>query len=156
MYKRQQPRLIDKVKDFGVQDAWNADSEECDPVGPDKGYGGSLLTADAEGVDVYDGPGRTGYVVVSSQGDDTFAVYDLRGRNAAVGSFRVRGVGGVDDINGSDGLAISSRKVGSYTRGLLVSHDEPETGPDVDPERDATNFSYVDWGAVSDALRLRP
>lgn len=23
------------------------------------------------------------------------------------------------------------------------SHDEPEPGPDVDDERDATNFSYV-------------
>ncbi|KNX37785.1 phytase [Luteipulveratus halotolerans] len=149
-----QPRLVDKVTDFGIQDRWNPETEECDPVGPDRGLGGHLLTADAEGVDVYDGPGRTGYVVVSSQGDDTFAVYGLTGRNRAVGSFRIRGVDGADDVNGSDGLAIASRPVGPYTRGLLVSHDEPETGADVDPERDATNFSYVGWGSVADALGL--
>jgi 3-phytase len=45
--------------------------------------------------------------------------------------------------------------VGDYRQGLLVTHDEPETGPGVDPERDPTNFSYVDWGEVADALSLK-
>jgi 3-phytase len=39
---------------------------------------------------------------------------------------------------------------------LLVSHDEPETGGGVDPERDPTNFSFVDWGQIADALHLMP
>jgi 3-phytase len=38
--------------------------------------------------------------------------------------------------------------------GLLVSHDEPESGPGVDEDRDPTNFSYVDWGGVANALDL--
>jgi 3-phytase len=93
---------------------------------------------------------------VSSQGDDTYGVYDLRGHNPALGTFRVAG-DGVDDVNGSDGLAVSNAPVGDYRSGLLVTHDEPETGSDVDPgrEEDATGFSYVHWGDVAQALRLR-
>ncbi|MFC8598527.1 phytase [Isoptericola sp. NPDC057191] len=154
-------RLVDKVTDFGVEDAWDAASEECEPVDPADAaahpYGGTRLVADAEGVDVYHGPGRTGYVIVSSQGDDTYSVYATTGRNAPLGTFRVAGVGGVDDVNGSDGLAVTDRPVGPYREGLLVTHDEPETGADVEDGRgDATGFSYVGWGDVADALGLVP
>jgi len=110
---------------------------------------------DAEGADIYNGPGRTGYVIVSSQGDDTFAVYSLEGNNRPVGRFRVIGLGGVDDINGSDGLAVTNRPVGDYREGLLVSHDEPESGPGVDEDRDPTNFSYVSWGEIAEELHLK-
>ncbi|MBQ1047344.1 phytase [Micromonospora sp. C51] len=152
---RSRPTLIDRVTDFGVHDVYDSETEECQPIDPDaQGFGGNLLAADAEGVDIYYGRGSTGYVIVSSQGDDSFAVYQRRGTNRAVGSFRVTGVGGADDINGSDGLAVTNRPVGTYRQGLLVTHDEPETGPDVDDERDATNFSYVSFGDVARALSL--
>ncbi|TDD64603.1 phytase [Jiangella aurantiaca] len=150
-----EPRLIDEVADFGVHDVYDEETEECVPVDPDQpGLGGPNLVADAEGVDVYYGRGRVGYVLVSSQGDDRFAVYSTTGHNSALGTFRVAG-DGIDGVNGSDGLAVTNRVVGDYREGLLVTHDEPETGPDVDPERDATNFSYVDWGLVADALGLQ-
>ncbi|GAA2096451.1 phytase [Actinomadura alba] len=150
-----QPKLLDRVKDFGIHDVFDSETEECQPVDPNaKGYGGNLLSADAEGVDIYYGPGSTGYVLVSSQGDDTFAVYERQGANHALGSFQVKGVDGVDDINGSDGLAVTNRPVGDHRQGLLVTHDEPETGPDVDTDRDATNFSYVSWGSIARAMSL--
>ena len=62
---------------------------------------------------------------MSSQGDD-FAVYATEGMNRSLGTFVIRGVG-IDDVNGSDGLAATNRRVGRYHHGLLVSHDEPET-----------------------------
>jgi 3-phytase len=149
-----EPRLVDRVTDFGIHDAYEAETEVCVPVDPDaEGFGGDLLTADAEGVDIYYGPGRVGYVIVSSQGDDRFAVYSTTGRNRPLGSFRVAG-DGVDDVNGSDGLTVTNRAVGGYEEGLLVSHDEPETGPGIHEERDPTNFSYVNWGDVADAMGL--
>lgn len=150
-----EPKLIDRVKDFGIHDAYDPETEECEPVDPSaEGFGGSVLEADAEGVDLYYGPGASGYLIVSSQGDDTFAVYQRQGSNRLVGSFEVDGVDGVDEINGSDGLAVTNRPVGGYLQGLLVTHDEPETGADVDGERDATNFSYVAWADVADGLGL--
>ncbi|MBM7831792.1 3-phytase [Agromyces cerinus] len=151
-----EPRLIDRVKDFGVHDAYDPETEECAPVdAADEGFGGSVLEADAEGVDLYYGPGATGYLIVSSQGDDTFAVYERQGRNRLVGTFSVDGVDGADEINGSDGLAVTNRVVGDYRDGLLVTHDEPETGDGVDGDRDATNFSYVDWDDIAEALHLK-
>ena len=47
-----------------------------------------------------DGRGATGYVLVSSQGDDRFVVYSRQGANRPLGTFQIRGVDGVDDING--------------------------------------------------------
>lgn len=146
-----EPVLVDRVRDFGVADVWDEESEECAQAGPDRGLGGQLLTADAEGVDVWSGPGGTGWVVVSSQGDSTFAVYRLHGRNLPVGSFSIDGVGGADDIDGSDGLALTTQPVGRFTEGLFVSHDEPETPDD---GRDATNFSYVSLGDIARSLGL--
>jgi 3-phytase len=113
-----------------------------------------VLYDDAAGVDVYYGHGASGYVIVSSQGDDRYAVYSTTGGNRSLGTFVVRGVG-VDDLDGSDGLAVTNRPVGHYRQGLLVSHDEPETGPAVDEDRDATNFSYVDWADIAEALKLQ-
>ncbi len=94
-------------------------------------------------------------MIVSSQGDDTFTVYDRKGANKALGTFRVKGVQGVDDVNGSDGLTVTNRPVGKYMKGLLVTHDEPDTGRNVNEKRDATNFSYVSWGDVARALKLK-
>ena len=150
-----EPVLLDRVADFGIHDTWNPETEECEPIDPDAtGFGGPNLVADAEGVDVYYGRGKTGYVIVSSQGDDRFAVYESTGENRSLGTFRVAGAG-VDDVNGSDGLAVTNRVVGDYREGLLVTHDEPESGLDVDPDRDPTNFSYVHWGEVAAALGLQ-
>ncbi len=147
-------RLVDTVTDFGVHDRWNPETEECEPITPNAAapHAGHLLQADAEGVAIAYGANGKGHIVVSSQGSDRFAVYSLTGRNAAVASFRIQGVGGVDDVNGSDGLDIVTTPVGPYRRGLLVSHDEPDTGSTVDPTRDATNFTYADWGLVLDQL----
>jgi 3-phytase len=150
-----QPKLLDKVADFGVEDVFNPETEECEPVDENApSLGGSNLVADAEGVDIYYGPGATGYIIVSSQGNDQYAVYSSIGNNRSVGTFRVAGVG-VDDVNGSDGLAVTNRPVGKYGEGLLVSHDEPESGEGVDTDRDPTNFSYVSWGSIAKALKLK-
>jgi 3-phytase len=149
------PVLLDRVADFGIHDDFDPDSEECIPEDEGAvGFGGPNLVADAEGVDIYYGTGYTGYVIVSSQGDDRYSVYATQGMNRSLGTFVINGVG-VDDVNGSDGLAITNRPVGDYVQGLLVSHDEPETGTGIDEDRDATNFSYVDWGEVAEALHLK-
>jgi 3-phytase len=68
---------------------------------------------------------------------------------------QVQGRNGIDDVSGSDGLAVTNRPVGDHRQGLFVTHDEPETGPDVDDDRDATNFSYVSWDEIAHAMSLK-
>ena len=48
--------------------------------------------------------------------------------------------------------------VGRFRQGLLVTHDEPETWAgmtEAEVDRDPTNFSYVSWGEVAKALKLK-
>src|SRR5690606_17929457 len=65
---------------------------------------------DIEGMGLYHlGDGR-GYIVASSQGNDTYAVYRLEGSQEYLGSFAVAGdpVRGIDGISETDGLEVSS------------------------------------------------
>jgi hypothetical protein len=64
------PELIDKVRSFGAPAKFDAETEECLPDGPDPGFGGKWLTADAEGLTFVDGK-----LLASSQGDSRFVYY---------------------------------------------------------------------------------
>ncbi|MFE4534795.1 phytase [Streptomyces scopuliridis] len=157
-----EPTLIDKVKDFGVPYEQDPATEECTP-GEDPGFGGEHLVADVEGITLIDQPNGGGYVVVSSQGDSTFALYD---RDPAKGnkfrtSFRVaagKGDNAIDGADGTDSLDIVNKPLGGrYPHGLAVIHDgldTPEvTGPDGEP-REGSNFKYVDLRDLATATGL--
>ncbi|WP_018350224.1 phytase [Longispora albida] len=132
--------LIDRVREYGVPATFDPETEEC-AAGADPGYGGTRLAADAEGVTIYHGRDGQGYVLASSQGDSTFAVYTRSGGNRYLGSFRVAGA------EHSDGAAVINVPLGrDYPRGMLVVHDgEAEPGG----EREATNARFVRWDAVA-------
>ena len=138
--------------DFGIHDTCDPETEECEPVDPTAGGSAARLDADAEGVDIYYGPGATGYVSCPARAT-TPSPCTRAGRNRLVGTFRSQG----RRRRRRQRLGRPRRDepaVGDYREGLLVTHDEPETGPSVDDERDATNFSYVAWGQVARALHL--
>ena len=107
---------------------------------------------DLEGVAIYDlGNGR-GYIVVSSQGNDSYAVYRREGDNAYLGSFAVVAdpVTGIDGISETDGLEVTSRNLGpGLEHGAVVAQD----GRNVLPV-EHQNFKIVPWKAVADALGL--
>ncbi|NUT39524.1 MAG: phytase [Thermoactinospora sp.] len=145
------PVLMDKVKEYGRPGTYDPDTEECTP-GPDPGYGGRHLSADAEGLTIAYGDDGDGYLLASSQGDDTFAVYERESGNRYLAQFRVHG-GSIDGAQTSDGAMVVTTPLGShYPDGLLVVHDGVETPGD--GEREATNFKFVDWDEVSDPLDL--
>ena len=78
----------------------------------------SPLSADIEGLTIYYGDNGTKYLIASSQGDSTFAIYDLAQDNSYLGSFAVEGVGK------TDGLDITNIFLGEqYPAGLLVVQD---------------------------------
>lgn len=145
------PVLMDKVKEFGRTDTYDPATEECTP-GPDRGFGGTHLSADAEGLTIYYGDDGDGYLLASSQGDNTFAVYEREGGNDYIGQFRV-GPGRVDGAEVSDGAMVTSIGLGDrFSDGLLVVHDGVNTPGDGD--RESTGFKFVDWEEVADPLDL--
>ena len=131
------------------------------PAEPD---GGDTMTAvdrvadndriadDLEGVGLYDLGGGRGYLVVSSQGNDTYAVYRREGAQEYLGSFAVasNGARGIDGISETDGLDVSSANLGpGLEHGAMVAQD----GRNVLPVENQ-NYKIVPWSAIAEALDL--
>ncbi|WP_338762342.1 phytase [Massilia sp. METH4] len=112
---------------------------------------GGVLKADVEGVAVYRGAARS-YVVVSSQGDDSYVVLDAAPPHRVRGAFRI-GVdtaAGIDGASETDGLEVTSADLGGpYARGMLVVQDGYKRMPD-GPQ----NFKLVAWEDIARALGL--
>ena len=114
------------------------------PVGPQ-------LVADVEGMGLYHGD-KASYLVVSSQGDNSYLVLDAKAPYRVRGSFRVgyNLAAGIDGTSETDGLEVSSANFGGpYANGMLVIQDGSKRLPD-GPQ----NFKYVAWDDVAKALNL--
>jgi 3-phytase len=113
------------------------------------GVGDGRLIADVEGTTLIRDGGRT-LLLVSSQGDSAFAVWDvskMAGEERYLGRFRVAAAGGVDGVSGTDGIDAWSGPIGPYGSGLVVVQDDVNEGG-------AQNFKLVDWARVRAALGL--
>jgi hypothetical protein len=111
-----------------------------DTTGP-----GGNLTSDVEGLALYDAGGGAGYLIASSQGNDTFAVYDRRPPHAFRASFRVAAnpALGIDEVGETDGIDVMSRGLGSaFPEGLFVCQDGDNPGAN-------QNFKFVSWSEIA-------
>ncbi|MGE0582148.1 MAG: phytase [Steroidobacteraceae bacterium] len=114
--------------------------------------GPGALTDDAEGISLWAGPNGTGYLVLSNQGADNYAVFRREGDNAFVGFFSVvaNDALGIDGASETDGLDVTSAPLGpKFPHGLLVVQD----GRNITPS-ESQNFKFVSWEAVERALGL--
>ena len=112
---------------------------------------GELLQADVEGVGLYQGAERD-YLVISSQGNDSYVVLDAVPPFAPQGAFRVglNGVLGIDGASETDGLEVTSANLGGpWSAGLLVVQDGRKRLPE-----STQNFKFVAWSEVAKALNL--
>ena len=107
---------------------------------------GKQLVADAEGMAIMPIGADAGYLIVSSQGDNAYALYDLK-----TGSYRARfriGDGKIDGVQETDGLELAVGDFGAdYPGGLFVTQDgdnSPET----------QNFKFTAWSDVLKVLKL--
>jgi len=90
--------------------------------------GDGHLVMDLEGVSLAKGPGTSGYLVLSLQGDSRFVTYD-RETNAFIKEFTVGSNGSIDGVSQTDGLDISTSDLGpEFRKGALVVHDGSNTG----------------------------
>ncbi|MFD7663764.1 phytase [Streptomyces sp. NPDC059788] len=147
------PKLIDKVREYGVPATYDEAAGKC-VAGADPGYGGRRLKADVEGLTLVTEPGGDGYLLASSQGDDTFVAYDreISDGNEYEGGFRVTAASAVlDGSEECDGAAALAAPLGArYPKGLLVVQDGHDTpGDEVRP---STGFKFVGLGDVLDAV----
>lgn len=154
--------LFARAKEFGVpyQREWDEQEQEyaCTLQWQgDPGLGDAHLSVDIEGLTIYDAGDGHGYLLVSSQGDNTVAVYDREQDNAYLGSFRVDD-GPVDGVNETDGMMVINAALGErFPQGLLVMQDGQNTPPVYDADgqpREGSNFKFVDWQSIASQLEL--
>lgn len=109
---------------------------------------GVRIVADAEGVALApQGPSDGGYLIVSSQGDNAYAVYRLSD-DRFVGRFRI-GAGSVGATEETDGIEVVSGDFGDgYPGGLFIAQDGQNAPA-------AQNFKLVAVADIKKALRLR-
>jgi 3-phytase len=158
------PALIERVREFGapyelIPDPEDPGEFECEITGEaPPGVGGEHISADVEGLTIYRGAFGSGYLLASSQRDDTFSAFNDRGLGEHLGTFEIADGQGIDGVQESDGAAVVNVPLGGlFSRGLFVTHDGDDENAD---GRDATNFKLVRWQDVARAfdppLRIDP
>lgn len=125
---------------------WKLDADPAAPaeLTPFARVGDGVLAADVEGLALYRSGGRT-WLLASSQGDNSFAVYDTASGTFRT-SFHVGRDAGVDDVSETDGIEVASTALPGFPRGLLVVQDGYNDRP-----RGNQNFKYV---SLADLARL--
>lgn len=107
---------------------------------------------DVEGLALYQTPAKT-YLVVSSQGNDSYAVFNAKEPYGFVGSFKVRANfdKGIDGASETDGLEVTSANLGGeFGQGALVVQDGRNIMP-VQPQ----NFKLIPFDSIIKQLNLK-
>ena len=105
------------------------------------------LTADVEGLTIYYGNKRSGYLIASSQGSNEFVMYRRTGNNDYVMSFEITGVNGIDSVSETDGIDVVSSNLGSgFPEGLFIAQDDEN-------DRENQNYKLVSWQKINRLLR---
>jgi 3-phytase len=124
-------------------DASPADRTEVDKVG------GGHLVADVEGLALVTQPGRHGFLLASSQGDDTFAVYRRGPDHAWLGQRQVIDGGAHDGCTDTDGIEAVAANLGpDFPAGIFICQDGRNTSPGPAGRQ---NFKYIRLDHVLDS-----
>jgi len=100
------------------------------------------LVPDVEGVSIYHTGKGNGYLLASSQGNSTFAVYALEESYPYLFSFAVKSTETIDNVSGTDGIDVSSCPLGDqYPLGIFIAQDDANPGS-------TQNFKIVDWRKI--------
>lgn len=108
----------------------------------DRARPGGSLVADVEGLTIAYGNNGKGYLIASSQGNSTYAIYRREGDNTYVKSFRIV-AGSVDKVTETDGIDVTTANLGPlFPHGVFIAQD----GTD---DKGKQNFKLVPWQLIS-------
>ncbi len=127
---------------YGAEPGAGATRVLVDSTGP-----GGHLTADVEGLALYYAGGGAGYLLASSQGNDTYVVYERRPPHGFLLSFRIADnvALGLDGVSDTDGIDVMNLGLGSaFPGGVFVVQDGSNPGAN-------QNFKLIPWPAIANA-----
>lgn len=104
------------------------------------------ISYDIEGLTIYYGPEKNGYLIASSQGNYSYAIFERDGNNKYLTSFSIKD-NTIDGVEETDGLDVTNVALGSaFPSGLLVVQDGYNYEGD---SLSNQNFKYVSWDRVA-------
>jgi 3-phytase len=108
------------------------------------------MSADFEGVALYESNQSEGYLLLSSQGNNSYAIFD-RKTNNYLKSFSLVDSKEIDGTNDTDGIDVCSVRLGEkYPEGIFIAQDGANTkGKDTLSQ----NFKIVDWKKIKNVLQ---
>jgi 3-phytase len=111
------------------------------------------LKDDVEGLTIFYKENGTGYLLVSSQGNNSFAVFRREANNEYIGSFVITDGELIDGVEETDGIDVTSAHLGpQFPSGIFIVQD----GFNQEGKQLANqNFKVVNWEKIADLLNLK-
>lgn len=108
------------------------------------------IEGDPEGLSIYKTSNKEGYLVVSSQGNSTFNLYNRKTPYQYVGTFMILGAQGIDEVRDTDGIDVTSTPLPGYPKGMMVAQDGFNTNQK--GKLFNQNFKYISFKDVLDQI----
>ncbi|WP_079913716.1 phytase [Paenibacillus sp. 32352] len=112
---------------------------------------GRRLQDDIEGLTMYYGKDGTGYLIASSQGSNSYAIYDRQNDNKYISNFNIVDGDRIDGTSETDGIDVLGFGLGAqYPYGIFVSQDDAnyENGKKINQ-----NFKIVGWDQIANSAK---
>lgn len=82
------------------------------------------IGGDPEGISLYKTPNNSGYLILSSQGDSKFNLYDRNYPYDYITSFRIGSSKSIDNVTDTDGIETINFKLSDeYPEGIMIAQD---------------------------------
>lgn len=105
------------------------------------------LVAEVEGLTIAYGSEGTGYLLASSQGNDSFVVFQRSSPHTFVFTFEVVDGSMTDGVTETDGIDVTTANLGpAFPSGLFVAHD------DDNGDENNQNFKLVPWDEIDSQI----
>ncbi|MEO0895162.1 MAG: phytase [Bacteroidota bacterium] len=113
--------------------------------------GNKKLAADLEGLAIYPAANKDGFLIASSQGNSSYAIFKRTAPYPYLGSFHIGSGEEIDGTNQTDGIEVVNLPMGEdFPLGMFIAQD----GSNLTPEGKRTNqnFKLVGWDQIMDSL----
>ncbi len=106
-----------------------------------------MLKADIEGLTLYIAANGAGYLIASSQGNNSYAIYERQGDNRYIGSFKIGAGESIDGSSETDGIDIINRPINAqFPSGFLIVQDGDNR---YQKSKQNQNFKLVAWEQIA-------
>ncbi|WP_068502775.1 phytase [Paenibacillus kribbensis] len=113
---------------------------------------GRRLQDDIEGLTLYYGKDGKGYLMASSQGNSSYAIYERQSDNAYISNFKISASPTVDGTSFTDGIDVLGYGLGkNFPHGIFVAQDDEnlQNGKKLNQ-----NFKMVPWEQIAKGARI--